>query len=214
MNNMIYVCIPTTKERRTRLNSCIMSIKDNAGISNYSIVTYENYKEGCQVAVRKMISGLGNRLVIVLNDDMIAGEDFLKNAIKEYLNTFPEMDGLGSLNEGNMFENVAIVQMAPAKLLYDYLYKGYFHYRADNEIAEIFKNKGKFLPIKSALIDHVHPDYNPEKMPELNDDTYKNSRNKLWKKDKEMYKKRKEDSKNFTDLSKIEMNAGDYINGK
>ena len=209
---MVYICIPTTKERRPRLKECIDSIRDTANYSDYSIVVYENFQEGCQVAVRKMISGLGDSLCVIINDDMTAEQDFLKNAVEAYKCTFPNNDGLGSLNEKTLCNQIAIIQMAPASLLYNYIYKGYVHYGADDELAQIFQKKDKFLVIENSIINHIHPLYDKKnKRPDLLDETYNSSRERLFEKDRALFVERKKLSYGFTDLTKIELNVPDYI---
>jgi hypothetical protein len=209
---MVYVCIPTTRERKKRLDDCISAIRSNAGYSNYSIVVYENIGEGYQVAVRKMVSGLGDSLVMVINDDMIVENNFLINSYSAYVEKFPNMDGLGSLNDNNMYVNVAIVPFAPASILYNYIYSGYTHYGGDPELAQIFISKNRFLPIHDAIINHIHPFYDKSnKRPDIVDETYKSTKEKFWDKDNNLFLERRKASKKYSDLSLIELNCPDYI---
>ena len=205
---MVYICIPTTKERRSRLSVCLDAIRENANYSDYCIMIYENDGMGCVAATRKMLKDLGNNLVLVLNDDMLGQADFLRISVEFYNSEFPNNDGLCALNDGvqdisNIDNYVASVQFAPADLLYKYIYSGYFHYFNDNELADIFRSKDKFSIVYNSKIDHVHHGFKHDL--NLLDLTYMKTQ-EHYEEDEKLYMLRKQKSNNFTDLSQIEGN--------
>jgi GT2 family glycosyltransferase len=150
---IIYVCIPTTKERRKTLDNAIASIRENN--FPHAIVIYENQDGGCAIATHNMIAGI-NGLVFILNDDMTIGKNCLELLYKTYKEKFPNNDGLiqpyDNFNKGK----IAVSAFCHSDITKKYLHKGYKHKYSDTELTEVMKIKGKYLYLPEAEMYHHH----------------------------------------------------------
>ena len=77
---IITIIIPTTKERRSRIDKCLTALKDNAGVP-IRIVIYENEDGGWVGAVHNAISDIGG-IVYIMNDDMIIHPNCIKTLLE------------------------------------------------------------------------------------------------------------------------------------
>lgn len=192
-NNMIYIIIPTTKERRGRLARCVDALKQNTKYP-ICIVTYENEKDctdvGLVPAVHKMISGI-NGLMIMYNDDVIAENDFVEKLYEAYL-AKPENERdewmFSPWENFHKGENAAF-PLCHTNVIKKYLYKGYNHLYSDIELTQKMKMLGRYQPVLEARAHHYHFLENNN----LEDETYKSSQ-ALNGKDRELYLKRLADA--------------------
>jgi hypothetical protein len=173
----VTIFIPTTRERRKRLNDCLDAVRDN---SNYPhrILIYEGNDGGYVNAVHKMLEDI-NGLVCVIGDDMIPQKDWLKILMDNYNDNFVYPD------DGLRHERIATTFVCEADYLRKYLYKGYRHNFSDTELTEVSRLLGKLKYVPEAKIIHNHFTNGAEK-----DETYK-AQDKTFQKDKDLFNSRK-----------------------
>jgi GT2 family glycosyltransferase len=174
---MIKILIPTTKERRTRLNDCLNAVRDN---SNYkhSILIYEGNDGGYVNAVHKMLEGISG-LVCVIGDDMIPQKDWLKYLAEAY------NDNLVFPDDGISNGKLATAFLCDADYLRKYLHKGYSHLYSDKELTEVSRLLGKLKYVPESKVIHNHWSTGSVK-----DQTYL-SQDETRYKDRELFKSRK-----------------------
>jgi hypothetical protein len=182
---MIYVVIATTKQRRERLQECIEAIRNS--IIPHSILIYENNDGGCCLATSKALEGLEDHaLVFLLNDDMIVSPSCLETLYKEWLKD-PNPKNIFQPYEDIQQGRLAVSPFTTVGTLKYFLSRGYKHSFWDTEmtIMAMAYQRYKFVP--EAILEHKHMIKNPD----LQDETYKISQDKLAF-DTELFNKRKE----------------------
>ena len=174
---MITIVIPTTEERRQRLEDCLTAVKNN---SNYPhrILIYEGNDGGYVNAVHKMIEDI-NGLVCVIGDDMIPQKDWLKYLVEAYDDNLVFPDDF--ISNGTL----ATAFLCSADYLRKYLHKGYSHLYSDTELTEVSRILGKLKYVPKSKVIHNHY-IKGAKM----DNTYL-SQNLTKDKDKDLFSKRK-----------------------
>jgi GT2 family glycosyltransferase len=145
---MITVIIPTTKERRERLDECVNAVKDNAGIP-HRILIYENNDGGCVLAMHNAVKDI-NGLIFIINDDMIMEKDCLKILMDNYDNNFLYPD------DGIQKGKFACSFFCDADYFRKHLHLGYTHNYVDNELTEIARMQGKLKYVPEAKLIHKH----------------------------------------------------------
>lgn len=185
---MIYICIPTTEERKDRLVKCVESLHKNAG-EKFVIATYQNKKEGFIGPIQNILSGLkDDTLVWCIGDDSVINQkDTLKLLKERFLKEYPEMDGVVQPDDGIQHGDIITMPFCTAKTMRDYTFKGYFLNFADNEFTEIMRDEmGKYTYCPEIKVDHEHwCNGKAEK-----DETYKHA-SSLFVQDRDLYNKRK-----------------------
>lgn len=155
---MIYIAIPSTKERRNRLEKCIEAIKLNTKYP-VAICTYEN-EERCKdigwvKAVHKLLEGI-NGLVFILGDDAIIEPNCIEKLYEEYIKLPNKEEWLlqpyEQINKGEL----ATFPFAHSDILKTYISKEYNHNFSDTELTEVMKKKGRYLPVLEAKVYHEH----------------------------------------------------------
>jgi len=144
---MLSIIIPTTPERRERLNMCLDSIRNSSVESR--IVIYENNKGGYINAVLKAIEDI-NGIVFVINDDMILDKYCIENLLKEYNDNLVYPDD--EINNGTL----ATTYMCSADYVRKYLNPVYHHNYCDTELTDIARIQGKLKYVPSAKLEHRH----------------------------------------------------------
>lgn len=147
---MIYVLIPTTKERRERLQKCIDAVRNSVIDHPITICVYENTDGGCVKAEHKMLEGITG-LAFILNDDMVVEPDCIQTLLDHY------EDGLllqpfEDIHKGDL----AVSPFAHTDFLKKYIYPGYVHNYNDTELTEVAQMLGKYKKIEKAVIHHEH----------------------------------------------------------
>lgn len=170
---MIYVLIPTTKERGYRLEKCIRAITEYQTYPT-AIVTYQN-EIGCEdvgwvKAVHKLLEGINDdQLVFILGDDAIVAPDCIARLYEGYMALPKDDEWLLQPWEQYHQGELATFPFCKAGVLKKYIHKGYKHLYSDTELTLVMKSKGKYGIVKAAKVDHQHF----LKQPELLDNTYK-----------------------------------------
>jgi len=172
---MIYVLIPSTKERRERLQKCIDAIKVYQKYPT-SIVTYENEKDckdvGWVKAVHKLLDGIkDDQLVFILGDDAIVAPDCIAKLYEAYTALPPDDEWLLQPYEQFHQGRLATFPFCKAGVLKKYIHKGYKHLWSDTELTLVMQSKNKYGTVKEAKVDHQHFLENTA----LIDETYKAS---------------------------------------
>ena len=147
---MIYCLLPTTKERRPRLQTCIDSIRDSVCNEPITICVYENFDGGWVNATHKIIEGI-NGVAFLLGDDMVLEPDCIQELWNNYEDGF-----LLQPNEKHHHGNLAVSPFCHTDILKSYLFKGYKHLYSDEELTEVMKAQGKYKPVLTAKLDHQH----------------------------------------------------------
>lgn len=185
---MIYVCIPTTKERRPRLQKCIDALRLNTKYP-IAICTYEN-EEGCTdvgwvTAIHKLLEGI-NGLVFILGDDAIPDPDCIERLYDTYKMLDNKEEWVLQPFEQYHQGELATFPFCHSDILKKYIFKGYKHLWSDTELTQIMRAKGRFGRVHGAYVDHQH--YISDK--KLFDETYEKSL-KMNDADKQLFQERK-----------------------
>lgn len=152
---MLYICIPTTEDRRDRTDELINSIRKNTTIP-HSIVLYENWDGGWVPAVYNMLEGI-NDYVLLLGSDTIVHEGCVDILWQEFWKYFPEGDGVAHpYNEIHESGELCQHPLAHSDTIRKYLHRGYTHSYSDNEFSERASRDGKLIYVPKAKLDHNH----------------------------------------------------------
>jgi hypothetical protein len=176
---MVYIIVPSVKERREQLQKCIDSIYKNAGYPCV-ICIYENEPRGAIIAMHEMIEGINDIVWFIGCDTILTEKDTLKRLMEQY------EDGLVLCpDDGIQHGRVITSPLCHSNLIKKYMCKDYFHNWADQEFTDIMNEKGIYKYCPEIKIEHNH--WVNGKAPI--DDAYKLAYQKD-KEDKELYLKR------------------------
>ena len=182
---MIYIVIPTTKERRPRLRELLDSIDENTEGMKYTVCVYENDDGGWVPAVHNAIKYIDG-FVVLLGSDIVVKKDWLKNLWEAFIKQFPDGDGAvqpyGEINNGALCQH----PLAHSNTIKKYLDKDFIHNFSDNWMTERLIEDGKYLYVPEAEIEHKHM-VNGKAKP---DETYKKVFS-TYERDREVYKRKK-----------------------
>ena len=157
---MIYILIPSTKERRDRLAKCIEAIKQDQKYPT-AIVTYEN-EDGCTdvgwvKALHKLLDGIkDDQLVFVLGDDALVSPGCIQRLYEGYTALPQDEEWLLQPYEQFHKGELATFPFCKAGLLKKYVHRGYKHLYSDTELTLIMKAKNRYGIVKEAKVDHQH----------------------------------------------------------
>ncbi len=181
---MVYVTIPTTKERRPRLQKAIDSIR-NSDYPNITLVVHEGVHPGSVESVHAMLEGIDG-LSFGLSDDNWIEPDCITKLVDAYLKAFP--DGYGFAQTYNEIQGSRLVTagMCHSSWAKKYIYKGYVHNWSDNEFTEIVDSLNKHIYVPNAIVHHDHFSLGKADF----DKTYE-SNQVAWEKDHALYLQRK-----------------------
>ena len=152
---MIHILIPTTKQRRERLQKCIESIHQNAG-TPHIISTYENEGEGFVTPCWKLLKDLKpNTVVWCIGDDTILTEpDTLKRLLAVYDDN---NDCVIQPDDGIQHGAIITMPLCSAEtMLRDGIHMEFFLNYCDNIFTEIMVKKGKYIYCSDVFVDHHH----------------------------------------------------------
>jgi len=155
---MIFVIIPTTKERRPRLEKCIEAIHKNTKYP-ITICTYEQ-EEGCNdigwvKALHKMLEGIDG-LCFCLGDDVIIAPDCIEKLYETYEKLHNKEEWVVQPYDLISKGELASLPFCHSSILKKYIYKGYQHNYSDTEFTAIMKMKGRYFTVEDAIADHQH----------------------------------------------------------
>ncbi len=180
---MIYVTVPTTKERRPRLQKMIDSVRDS-DYSNITLVVHEGTSPGYVQAMYRFIGGIEG-LIFLMADDIVLAPDCISKLVEAFQKRFP--DGWGCVYPFNPFQGERNIPMGlmPAKMFRQYWSQEYNHNFVDLEFTDLMKELNLCLYVPEAILEHNHP----LKDKSLQDETYAKSQ-ALFKKDLKTYNRR------------------------
>ncbi len=189
---MIYILIPTTKDRRPRLKELLASIEEHTQNVQHCVVIYENADGGWVKAIHNALQGI-NGYVVVLGSDTVVEKDWLWNLWNTFITAFPKGDGAAEPFNELHGEKLCQHPLAHTDTIRKYLHEGYIHNFSDNEFTERLRSEGKLIFVPSAKIQHNHVNNGKAPMDEtykivLNTDNYEH--------DSKLFSKRK--ATNFT----------------
>lgn len=154
-DEIIYIVIPTTKERRPRLRELLDSIDENTEGMKYAVVVYENDDGGWVPAVHNAIQGIDG-YVVLLGSDVVVKKDWLKNLWDGFCRQFPNKDGAAQpydeINNGSLCQH----PLAHSDTIRKYLDKDFIHNFSDNWMTEMLIADGKYLYVPNAIVEHKH----------------------------------------------------------
>lgn len=182
---MIYICVPTTEERRTQTDRLLKSIRENTKIQ-HSVVLYENWDGGWVPAVHNMLKGIDG-FVVLLGSDVVVKDGWLEILWEKFCEKFPRMDGCAQpydeINHGALCQH----PLGHSATIREYLHEGYIHNFSDNEMTERLIAHDRYLYVPESKIEHLH--WVNKKA--TGDETYKKVM-ESFERDKILYTKRKQ----------------------
>lgn len=152
--NPITILIPTTPERRERLQQTIQSIREHT-TQPYRLMIYENNYEGYVKAIHTLLEGVDG-LVWCLNDDVILKNDALKILSDKFEELYPQHNGLLQPRDGIQEGNVCTLPFCHSKIMQRFTHKGYHHNFADQEFTLIMKANNLYTYVPEAVVEHKH----------------------------------------------------------
>lgn len=152
---MIYIIIPTTKDRRPRTKELVKSIEETSDGIEYAIVIFENELGGWVPAIYKAIEGIDG-LVWLLGSDCIVKDGALKTLYETYMNNFPNNDGVCEPYNELHGDKLCQHPFAHSKTIKKYLDKRFTHWYSDNYFTILANNDNKLVYVPDAIIEHNH----------------------------------------------------------
>ena len=180
---MLYILIPSTKERRERRQKLLDSIYAQKTTHPFVVCIYESEGEGWAIGLKKMIEGI-NDTVWLLSDDWVLEENCIEELMNHYNEKFPFKDGMVQPN-GHMEGGMGWCPVVPSNVLPSIL-DGYIHY-ADYEIQDYFKKVGRWSIARKAKVNHEHYSFNKD----LEDETYRRHKENSTDHDMNIYQARR-----------------------
>ena len=151
---IVNILIPTTPERRERLQKTIESIREHTTLP-YKLTTYENNYEGYVKAIHTLLDGTDS-LVWCLNDDVVLKNDALKILFDKFNELYPKWNGLLQPKDGIQEGNVCTLPFCHSNIMKRFTYKGYHHNFADQEFTLIMQSAGLYTYVPEAIVEHAH----------------------------------------------------------
>lgn len=174
------VIIPTTRERRPRLQKAIDSLREST--ITFNLLIRESNEGGWVKAVLNSIASLNEEeIVFIINDDMEVEPD----CIEILLNNYKE-DYLLQPEDGIQHGKMATTPFAKVKTIKKYLYPGYHHNFSDQEMYDRAMLDNKFIYIPEAKLKHHHFTIGEAEI----DETYRSTQATMLE-DRDLYMKRK-----------------------
>lgn len=165
---MIYVLIPSTPDRKKRLEKCISLIKKSVCREPIEIVVEENNYEGYVAPMLRMVNRIDG-LAFLIGNDVEVKRLTIDNLYRAYIKNFPENDGIVTpVDELDPNSEIAQHPFGHTKTFREIIFPGYFHNFVDREWTDIMKQRGKFAIARDAFITHRHYSRNRN----LKDKTY------------------------------------------
>lgn len=192
---MIYIIIPTTKDRRPRAQQLLESIQEHTQNVQHCVVLYENRDGGWVPAILNAIKGI-NGYCVLLGSDTIVEKDWLKNLWEGFCRAFPNGDGVAEPYNEIHGDKLCQHPLAHSSTIRKYIYPGYVHWYSDNDFTDQAVRDGKLVYVPEARIQHNHFVNGKAEM----DETYKVVFNpKTNEQDRQLYERRKANGYKETD---------------
>lgn len=179
---VIYVCIPTTPERRGRLLECLHAIHLNK--FPHVVCIYESKGEGSVKGLLTILKDIDG-IVAWLDDDCLISENYLETLYKTLHEKFPALDGAVFGFDQFHGDQLCVRPVCHSKLLKKYVHDGYYNWYTDTEFDICLRSQNKLFCSKEVSTNHVHYLNNPDKM----DQTYRDTQSHR-EEDEKTYKER------------------------
>lgn len=179
----IIIAIPTTPERRERLQKTVESIREHTTMP-YILMIYENDYKGYVSAIHTLLDAIDG-LVWCLNDDVILKNDALKILYDKFEELYPKWNGLLQPKDGIQEGAVCTLPFCHSRIMKQLTHKGYHHNFADQEFTIRMSSLGMYAYVPEAVVEHQH--HINGKAPK--DRTYSDSQI-LYEKDRELFTNR------------------------
>ena len=150
---LIYIVIPTTKERRPRARELLASIEAHTENIRHAVIIYENDDGGWVPAVHNAIAGL-NGYCVLLGSDVVVESNWLRVLWDTFIAAFPEGDGAAEPYNEIHGSQLCQHPLAHTATIKKYLHSGYTHCYSDNEFTERARRDGKLIYVPEARIEH------------------------------------------------------------
>lgn len=153
----IYICIPTTPDRRARLQELLTSIQLHTKDIIHRVVIYENEDGGWVPAVHNLLEKYAiDGYVVLLGSDVVVQDGWLSTLWARFIKAFP--DGSGAAQPFDEIHGGQLCQhpLAHSDTIKKYLHRGYTHNFSDNEMTDRLLKDGKYLYVPEAKIEHKH----------------------------------------------------------
>lgn len=180
----VAVLIPTTKERRPRLQTAVHSVLDTSCIVKPVIMAYENDGEGYVAALYKMLDILPDDLLVwCLADDVVCEQPgTLDSLVEAFENNASKKNIVVCLNDGIQCGRIATAPLCTVHTLKKWYDPRFFHNFADTLFTERARAAGSFVYLDHIKITHNHPCVGRAPV----DDTY-NVAQARWNDDETLY---------------------------
>jgi len=152
---IIYVLIPTTKQRRQRLGELVASIQTHTENMRHCIVMYENSDGGWVPAIYNALAGISGYCAL-LGSDTLVEKDWLKNLWNAFIRAFPAGDGVAEPFNEIHGDRLCQHPFAHTTTIKKYLYPGYTHWYSDNDFTDQARRDNKLIYVPTARIQHKH----------------------------------------------------------
>lgn len=192
---MINILIPTTPDRKKRLEKAVVSVIRSNCNQNLNIIIDTNEYEGYVKSVLRMLDKVDG-LTMVVTDDIELWPSTIQALYDAYTQTFPDNDGLCVYGDENWDLKNFGLPFAHSSVLKETINPIYFHNFHDKEMCDVMKLRGKYLPVPHARITHDHY----TRKPELHDKTYQVGEDSS-NADGEIYNMRR--AKNFNKITAV-----------
>jgi hypothetical protein len=163
----------------------------NAGVDVLLHTEEDRKRIGCPKMVKKMVDETTTDIICFLGDDTVAAHDYMKTALREMRNVFPDGIGLVGFDDGT--RRILPTHWVAHRSILDYLggelfHTGYQHCCCDVELMERCSEIGRYFPSHNAKVYHNHPLINGREW----DDDYRHVySNPVRSADQELLKKRR-----------------------
>ncbi len=152
---MIYIMIPTTKERRPQTDRLLQSIRENTEDIPHCVVLYENSDGGWVKALHRAMEGI-NDFVMLIGCDCVVQKGWLSTLWNAFLKAYPT--GNGVVEPYNEFHHGKLCQhpLGHSLIIKQYLDKDFVHNFSDNWMTDRLNEVGGYTYVPEAKIEHMH----------------------------------------------------------
>lgn len=152
---MINLIIPTTPERKKRLEKTLDSIKRSNCNQELNVVVDVNQYEGYVKSVLRMLNKISG-ITMIITDDIEVCPNTIQELYNVYTKAFPNNDGLCVYGDHHWHLGTFGLPFAHSNVLKEVINPEYFHNFQDIEMCDVMKMRGKYLPVPTALVKHNH----------------------------------------------------------
>lgn len=150
---MITILLPSTPERVDRRAIALESIKRNVCDQEIKIDLEISSGEGAIAPFMRMLKR-NEGLVLLMSDDMTLAPDCIQKLYDQYVQNFPDRDGVVNPSDG--VNRLITAPLGDSKTFLKYSYPAYTHLFWDDDMTAQLRRDGKLLQTTDARITHHH----------------------------------------------------------